>query len=106
VAAVRALPARAVIYSDAPDVLYMLDGRATSSIPETEDFSTLKDNSRFEAQIAEIRQTLSGRGGYVVYVRGLGRGSFLPSESTLRRLLDLRPVDQVRDGAVYTLAGG
>jgi hypothetical protein len=104
VAAVRALPRRAVIYTDAPDVLYMLDGRATSSIPETQDFSTLKDNGRFEAQITEIEQTLLARGGYVVFVRGLGRSSFLPGETTLRRLLDLRPVNQVRDGAVYTIA--
>ena len=102
---VRALPAGAIIYTDAPDVLYLLDGRATSSIPETVDFSTLKRNPRFDAQIDEIRRTLSTRGGYVVYVRGLGRDSFLPTEASLTRLLPLRLVDNTGDGAIYTIAG-
>jgi len=104
VADVRRLPADSIIYTDAPDVLYVLDGRATSSVPETVDFSTLKDNPRFETQLAEIRRTLTSRGGYVVWVRGLGRGSFLPSEATVRRDLDLRVVEEARDGAVYRIA--
>ena len=103
VADVRALPADAVIYSDAPDLIYLLDGRATSTVPETEDFSTLKRNPRFAEQIEEIRRTLTARGGYVVYVRGLGRGTFLPSEAALKKLLSLHLVRQAPDGAVYTI---
>ena len=103
VAAVRTLPTRTVIYTNAPDVLYLLDGRATSSIPETVDFSTLKQNSRFDAQLAEIRETLSARRGRVVYVRGLGR-TFLPSEASLIRLLPLRLLRDTSDGAIYALA--
>jgi hypothetical protein len=102
---VRALPADAVIYTDGPDILYLLDGRATSSIPETSDFSTLKVNPRFQAQIDEIKRTLESRGGYVVYIRGLGRDSFLPTEATLRKLLPLRVVDNTDDGAIYAIAG-
>jgi hypothetical protein len=105
VAAVRDLPAHAIIYSDAPDVLYLLDQRATSTVPETVDFSTLKVNPRFNAQIEEIRHTLSTRGGYVVYIRGLGRQSFVPSEASLRHLLSLKLVRNTRDGAIYTLGG-
>jgi hypothetical protein len=100
---VRSLPVHAVIYTDAPDVLYLLDNRATSSVPETVDFSTLKANPRFEAQIDEMRRTLAARPGYVVYVRGLGRDTFLPSEATLRRLLHLHRVADTSDGAIYTV---
>jgi hypothetical protein len=103
---VRALPADAIIYSDAPDLIYVLAGRATSSIPETLDFSTLKKNPRFNDQIDEIKRTLSTRGGYVVYVRGLGRDTFLPSESTLRHLLPLRVVHNESDGAIYRIGTG
>ncbi len=101
-AAVRALPARTIIYTNAPDAIYLLDDRATSSIPETVDFSTKKRNGRFGAQLAEIRHTLSTRGGLVVFVRGLVRG-FLPSEASLVRLLPLRLLRSTSDGAIYGL---
>jgi hypothetical protein len=103
---VRALPPDAIIYTDAPDLIYLLAGRATSSIPETQDFSTLKKNPRFNAQIEEIRHTLSARGGFVVYIRGLGRNAFLPTEATLRHLLPLHLVRNESDGAIYGIRTG
>jgi len=103
IAAVRALPAHEIIYTNAPDAIYLLDDRATSSIPEIEDFSTHKRNARFREQLTEITRTLTTRGGLVVYVRGLKR-PFLPSEGSLVRLLGLRLVRDTSDGAEYTLA--
>lgn len=105
-AAVRALPADTVVYTNAPDALYLLTGRATASVPETQDFSTLEVNARYRDQLGEMRATLAHRPAVVVYVRGLPRSAFVPSEASLRRALDLRPVDDVRDGAVYRLAPG
>ncbi|HTT86817.1 MAG TPA: hypothetical protein VMF60_05590, partial [Acidimicrobiales bacterium] len=99
---VRALPAGSVVYTNAPDAIYLLDHRATSSIPEKVDFSTLKQNLGFDAQLREIEGTLSHRKGFVVYVRGLDR-SFLPSEASLRRLLSLHMVRSAPDGAIYTV---
>jgi len=104
IAAVRGLPASKIIYTNAPDALYLLDNRATSSVPELVDFSTVKKNPEFSSQIAEIRHTLLTRGGYVVYLRGFPRGNFLPSEATLRRLLSLQVVRNVRDGAIYRIS--
>jgi hypothetical protein len=102
-AEVRGLPNGIVIYTNAPDALYLVDGRATSSVPEKRDFSTLRANPRFSAQLAEIRNTLAGRSGFIVYVRGLPR-DFLPSEAELQRLLPLRLVREETDGAVYALS--
>jgi hypothetical protein len=103
-AAVRALPARTVIYSNAPDALYLLADRATSSVPEEVNFSTLKRNTRLGAQLAELRRTLAARTGLLVYVRGLGR-DYLPSESSLVHELQLRLVRETSDGAIYSPAG-
>ena len=100
---VRALPSNAVIYTNAPDALYLLADRATSSIPERVDYSTLKPNTHFDAQLGQVRHTLAARGGFVVYVRGLGRDSFLPTETALRHELPLRLVRNARDGAIYTI---
>ena len=102
---VRALPPNSIIYSNAPDAIYLLADRATSSIPERIDFSTLKENPRFGAQLTEIRNTLLNRGGFVVFVRGLPRDSFLPNESILKRLLSLQVVRNSTDGAIYRIMG-
>jgi len=99
-AAVRALPPSTIIYSNAPDAIYLLDGRAVSSIPERKDFSTLKRNRRYDAQLAEIRTVLAARGGVVVFVRGLKR-SYLPSEQMLVSELSLQRIGETRDGAIY-----
>jgi hypothetical protein len=101
-AAVRSFPAHTIIYSNAPDASYLLADRSASSVPEIEDFSTLERNPRLPAQLAEIRRTLSARGGAVVYVRGIKRG-YLPSEAALGRLLRLRLIRETRDGAIYAL---
>jgi hypothetical protein len=100
---VRALPENAIIYTNAPDAIYLLDDRATASIPERLDFSTLKPNQRFDAQLTDIRRTLLTRGGYVVYVRGLDRDAFLPTEASVIHDLHLHLVRSARDGAVYTI---
>jgi hypothetical protein len=102
-AAVRALPRNTIIYSNAPDAIYLLDKRSTSSVPEIDDFSTRKRNPHLPAQLAEIGHTLSTRGGVVVYVRGLHR-EYLPSEDALVRDLSLRLIRNTRDGAVYGLS--
>lgn len=102
-AAVRKLPARTIIYTNAPDASYLLADRAPASVPETEDFSTLKRNPRLGAQLTEIGHTLSTRGGVVVYVRGLGR-DYLPSEASLVQVLRLRLIRQTSDGAIYALS--
>ncbi len=102
-AAIRALPANTIVYTNAPDATYLLTDRAASTLPESEDFSTLKSNPRLGAQLAEIRRTLSTRGGVVVYVRGLGR-HYVPSETSLVKQLQLRLVHQTSDGGVYALA--
>jgi hypothetical protein len=101
---VRALPTRTVIYTNAPDAVYLLAHRAVSSVPETRDFSTLEKNKQFTAQIEEIRSTLASRGGYLVYVRGLKRDDFLPTEARLKELLPLQLVRNEPDGAIYSIA--
>jgi hypothetical protein len=101
---IRAMPKSTVIYTNAPDAVYLLAHRAVSSVPETRDFSTLEINPRFTAQIREIRSTLETRGGYLVYIRGLHRDDFLPTESRLRHLLPLHLVRNEPDGAIYSIA--
>ena len=108
---VRALPTDTVIFTNAPDALYLLTGRATSSVPETQDFSTLKANQNFRSQIQQMTSVLRARHGVIVYVRNLPGGhpndpssprdAFLPNETALKTLIPLTAVHNEADGAIY-----
>jgi hypothetical protein len=114
---VRALPRGSVIYTNAPDAVYLVAGRATSTIPETFDFSTRRANPRLTEQLAEIRHAALTRNTFIVYVRGLPGdilqrravraatdpiSGFVPSEAFLRQQLSLHVVKSDPDGTIYS----
>lgn len=97
---VRQLPAGTVVYSDAPDAIWAVAGRAVSTVPEQVNFVTDRRNPRFEAQMDEMVETLRARQGVLVHVRRSGR-EFVPSE---RDLVDrgLQVLREEPDGVVFT----
>lgn len=97
--AARQLPATQVIYSNAPDAMWAVNGRSVSTIPEKFDFATTRPNLRFNEQMSEMIQTLRSRQGVVVYVRRSGR-EFVPSEAELQQR-QLRLLRAEGDGAIY-----
>lgn len=97
--AARRLPANQVIYSNAPDALWAVNGRSVSTVPEKVNFVTDRANARFARQMDEMVDTLESRQGVVVYVRRSGR-EFAASEEDLQHR-GLRLVVAERDGAIY-----
>jgi hypothetical protein len=63
--------------TNAPGAIYLLDGRMTSSVPETTDFSTLKSNLELRSQIAEIRRT--AHEGLLCRLRAKSRSLDIPA---------------------------
>jgi hypothetical protein len=92
-----------LVYTDIPDGFYAVLRRAVSTVPERVTFTTGRPNPKFDAQIDEMRRTLTRTGGAVVYVRQEGR-SFVPTAAELERLLPCQPVTESADGMVCRLS--
>ena len=65
--AFAAIPKNSVIYSNLPDVVYFLSGRAIHILPVKASPLTLKTNRDFAAQMSSVKQSLCGRPATVVY---------------------------------------
>lgn len=94
-----ALPADAVIYSNAPDMLYPLTRRRSKGIPRKADIVTKVADPKYPAAISQMRRELSGSNGYIIY---FSARPDLPDENELRQLLPLRVIHKSRDGTIYT----
>ncbi len=99
--AVRELPRGTVVYSNAPDAIWAVTGRAVSTVPERVNFVTDRENPRFGAQMGEMVETLRGRRGVLVHVRRSGR-EFVPGERELTER-GLRLLREEPDGSVYAV---
>lgn len=102
---VRTLPEHLVVYSNAPDAIWAVTGRAVSTVPEKTNFSTARANARFPEHLTEMARALRQRDGVLVYIR-LPHRQYVPSESELRDRLQLRLLRNEPDGAVYSVPRG
>ncbi|MCC6189292.1 MAG: hypothetical protein IT318_09670 [Anaerolineales bacterium] len=99
---VQALPEGSVLYSNAPEAIYLHTGRGAYQIPRQ--FSPVSQtmNGDYAAELAEMRRRL-GEGGFVVYFAGV-RSSSGPSEAELVETLALQVTARTADGTLYALA--
>lgn len=98
---VQELPEGSVLYSNAPEAIYLHTGRGAYQIPRQ--FSPVSQtmNGDYAAELAEMRRRL-GEGGFVVYFAGV-RSSSGPSEAELVETLALQVTARTADGLLYTL---
>ena len=61
---------------------------------------SLKDNPRYDSELAQLRQSLE-EGGVLVYFGSAGP-LYVPSRSELLAELPLKPVAVTNDGAIYS----
>ncbi len=96
---VKALPPDIWVYSNIPEVIYLLTGRPSGSLPG-------KTESEYRSELARIDRRLRNREVLLVYFREVpgrdfpGRG-YLPSEQELKAALPLKLIDEGPDGAIY-----
>lgn len=99
---VRDLPPGTPIYSNGPDAIYVLTGRAARLLPDWPGGPALAGVPLPEP-IARMRDELAASGGVIVYFRGITWRSVL-SEVELKRILPLKPLFGTDSGSIYGIA--
>ncbi|NLX10652.1 MAG: hypothetical protein GXY36_13425 [Chloroflexi bacterium] len=103
-AQIEALPPDTLIYSNGPDAIYFLTGRAAWRIPAERQAGTLEPNPDYAAEVAQMGARLAAEGGVMAYFETIDWRWYLPAAAELTARLPLRAAITVPDGALYRLA--
>jgi hypothetical protein len=100
---VKTLDPRLAIYTNAPDAVTFLTGRASFWVPKKFDRRTGMDDpgQPFETQMAELGARLREGSAVVVHLDQVDFRFYLPGERELVGALDLEPLFRAEDGTVY-----
>jgi len=103
IAALHNLPPDVAVYSNGPDAIWFLTGRATSTLPPEKDYLTGEANPDYRAELAEMTERVRADNGVVVYFSAIKSRPYLPTEEELRRAMALHEVSSDRIGTIYEL---
>jgi hypothetical protein len=98
---VKALDRGAPIFTNGPDIIYLLTGHSAQMLPRKVDPGTTLPNNHYDDQLAAMKSQLQEKKGVVVYFYKITWRWYLPPESELREELDLHFLIRTEDGAVY-----
>jgi len=99
---VAGLPPAALIYSNAPDAIYLLTGRTANLLPPHANIYTQRANAYYAAQMDLIRAQATRQPLFLVYFHTVYR-MYLPSEAELPQVLPLGAPQAADDGVIYRL---
>jgi len=100
---IKELPEGILIFSNAPDAIYMLTGRPALMIPSKVDPGDRRINQDFSYELTEMKRRLEQAGGVVVYLGTARWRWYLPLENELVEALSLRPMRTSDQGTIYEL---
>lgn len=97
---VRNLNPQTLVFSNAPDAIYILTGKYTHLFPIKINPCTQLASDNYLSELASMRQKLKNMDGLVIYFNTVTFW-FLPSESELREKLPLRLIAREADASIY-----
>jgi hypothetical protein len=101
---IKNIPLETPIYTNAPDLVYIMNGRCTNWIPRIIDLQNAKINSQYLSELKLMVKTMNNHDGLLVYFSPLTLfRSFLPSEVELKENVDLVLDKKLKDGSIYRL---
>ncbi|MFN2384831.1 MAG: ArnT family glycosyltransferase [Thermoanaerobaculia bacterium] len=100
VAHVKSLSPSTVVYSNGPDALRFLTGRAVNPVPRKIHPNTKKRNARFEKEVAPLC-TEVGSGAVLVYLEKIRWRWYLPTHAELAVRCGLGRPRVLPDGVIY-----
>ena len=96
------LPAGIPIYSNLPDAVYIHAQHPAQRLPSRVSSVLQAENSKYSAQMDQIRNDLRYHSGIIVYFDAVSHSNY-PSKSELLDELGSLSVEQVADGALLSL---
>jgi len=99
---IKNIPLETPIYTNAPDLVYIMNGRCTYWIPRIIDLQNAKINSQYLSELRLMVKTMNNHDGRLVYFSPLTFfRNFLPSEVELKENVDLILDKELKDGSIY-----
>jgi hypothetical protein len=98
--ALKELPPDTPVYTNGPDALYVLTGRAAYALPQKFNAETLKASASYEPSLHDISDKLKN-GGVVVFLY-THRFANLPTQAELMEKLTLKEVFKDPTGKIFT----
>jgi hypothetical protein len=95
------LPAANTIYSNAPDVLYVLRGTPAVMIPRKIDPHTSRPNQRFASEMIQVKRRLDEGQAMLVFFNRVSWRWYLPTADEVEEAIGRRPLVRVSDGLVF-----
>ncbi|MGH7797641.1 MAG: hypothetical protein ACREQ2_22505 [Candidatus Binatia bacterium] len=95
------LPAANGIYSNAPDILYVLRGTPAAMIPRKIDPHTSRPNQRFVSEMIQLKRRLNEERAMLVFFNGVSWRWYLPTVAEIEETIGMRPVVRARDGLIF-----
>lgn len=101
IAFLQGLPEELLVFSNAPDAVYILTNRHSRSIPPKWNPGTLEVNPEYGAQLDTMVEAL--REGGVLIFFDLTHRDYQPTESELLENVRLTLIAETSDGTIYTV---
>jgi hypothetical protein len=95
------LDATTPVYTNGPDLIYMLLNRRSYMIPRKLDPYSRLPNGQYEIEVAEMKKNLREKNGVVAYFDAESREWFLPSLKELETKIGLRAISVESDPLIY-----
>jgi hypothetical protein len=103
---IRKLGNSVPIFTNAPEVVYLLTARPAFGLPAKINTQTQTPSPIYPTELAKLRSSMQKRGGVLIYFSTVRWRWYLPSEAELARELKLRFIAREEDGALYATEGG
>jgi len=103
---VRRLDLSVPIFTNAPEVVYLLAERPAHGIPAKVNPQTRLPYEGYRSELVHLLGRLQAERGVLVYFRTVSWRWYLPPEKELEEKLGLHAVAGERDGAIYQASGG
>jgi hypothetical protein len=99
---IKNIPLETPIYTNAPDLVYIMNGRCTCWIPRIMDLQNARIDPNYLSGLKLMVKTMNKHDGLLVYFSPLTFfRSFLPSEVELKENVDLILDKKLKDGSIY-----